>query len=203
MIVVNTRQLKKARAKHRSYINNSVANTLVEHNGELRAGNMADMDGVSWKGIRNDHEHAYAGAKQGWLERMNRNATKSWGKAPPRIPRLQTPVPLPPPDIQSAALDSPDEVPGVEDVTDPIADDISAANIDDVKDVATDSQASVDQTSPRSNDVAPVEVSIDEKSQISITTATDIGEAASTSDEESISNKPEDGNSDSSEKPSN
>jgi hypothetical protein len=96
VLVVNTRQLKKARMKHRSYINNNVANTLVEHNGELRPGNMADMESVSWKAIRNDHEHSFAGAKQGWLDRMNRNATKSWGRAPPRIPRLQQPIPLSP-----------------------------------------------------------------------------------------------------------
>lgn len=79
---VNVRQLKKARRKHRSFINNSAANTIVEHNGSLRNSTMADLKTVSWKLTRHVQEHIYAGAKKGWLDRVNRNASKTWGKAP-------------------------------------------------------------------------------------------------------------------------
>jgi hypothetical protein len=100
---VNTRQLKKARAKHRSYINNNPENTLVEHNGSLRPANMLDMKALPWRATRNNMEHTYADAKKGWLDRVNRNMTKSWGRAPPRAPRLRPPPPPPPPPAVAAS----------------------------------------------------------------------------------------------------
>ena len=140
--------------KHRSYINNNVANTLVEHNGEIRPGNMADMASVSWKAIRNDHEHAFEGVKQGWLDRMNRNATKSWGRAPPRIPRLQQPIPLPPvetPTLAAGALD--DVVADAENAADiaTSSDDVIAADISENE----TSAAAVVQTLPESSEMSP------------------------------------------------
>lgn len=149
--------------KHRSYINNSVANTLVEHNGELRPGNMADMDSVSWKAIRNDHEHTFAGAKQGWLERMNRNATKSWGKAPPRIPRLQQPVPL-------STIDQP-------------TGDVVGVSIDNLKAIDGNSPASVIETPPQSSENTPADQNISEVSTTA-TGATDVSEKSDSKDDE-------------------
>jgi hypothetical protein len=147
--------LKKSRAKHRSYINNNVANTLVEHNGELRAGNMADLELMPWNAIRNDHEHTFAGAKQGWLDRMNRNATKSWGRAPPRVARLQRPVPLPPADAPIAAVGSSDEVPMEGNMSDQASADVAATNINDTKDLVSDSQGSDVPTPELSSLVSP------------------------------------------------
>jgi hypothetical protein len=79
---VNTRQLKKTRAKSRGYTNNSPADTLVEHDGELRAATMADVKLASWKPIRHVQEHTYSAAKQGWLDRNVRGDESAWGKAP-------------------------------------------------------------------------------------------------------------------------
>ena len=159
--------MKKSRAKHRSYINNNVANTLVEHNGELRAGNMADLELMPWNAIRNDHEHTFAGAKQGWLDRMNRNATKSWGRAPPRVARLQRPVPLPPADAPIAAVGSSDEVPMEGNMPDQAGDNIAATHINDTKDLVSDSQGSDVPTPELSSPVSPDQ---DTASQLSTTT---------------------------------
>jgi hypothetical protein len=90
LCAVNTRQLKKAHKKHRSYINNSAENTLVEYAGELRPANMADLKSVAWKLTRHPQEHTYAGAKKGWLDRINRNAVKTWGKSPVRLDKPVT-----------------------------------------------------------------------------------------------------------------
>ena len=142
--------------KHRSYINNHVANTLVEHNGELRPGNMADIESVSWKAVRNDQEHAFAGAKQGWLDRMNRNATKSWGRAPPRIPRLQQPIPLPSAEMPSAVSTSVDE--------DIITGDVVAANVDDVTGHNVETQASA---LPPTSETSPDDLSTSQEATMS------------------------------------
>jgi hypothetical protein len=79
---VNTRQLKKERAQSKGYTNNSPANTLVEHDGELRAATMADVKLASWKPIRHVQEHTYSSAKQGWLDRSVRGDESAWGMAP-------------------------------------------------------------------------------------------------------------------------
>jgi hypothetical protein len=138
---VNTRQLKKARLKHRSYINNNPENTLVEHNGTLRPANMLDMKALPWRATRNNMEHTYAGAKKGWLDRVNRNMTKSWGRAPPRAPRLKPPPPPPPPAATAAsefgALPNVDDIPSAEvsgavaeaKSSDNVAKDLSAAKV--------------------------------------------------------------------------
>jgi hypothetical protein len=132
--------------KHRSYINNNVANTLVEHNGELRPGNMADMKSVPWKATRNNHEHTYSGAKQGWLERMNRNSTKSWGKAPVRIPRLQHQVSAPP--TESDASTGVDTLNNILQSNETTADDAIEASKDTTNDVKGDNVQVDDATPP-------------------------------------------------------
>lgn len=81
---VNTRELKKKRTKHRSYRNNSPADTLVEEDGELRVATLKDVKLTSWKPVRNVLEHTYSGAKKGWLDRTVRGKQSSWGMAPPR-----------------------------------------------------------------------------------------------------------------------
>jgi hypothetical protein len=87
---VNTRKLKKTRAKSRGYTNNSPADTLVEHDGELRAGTMADVKLASWKPVRHVQEHTYSMAKQGWLDRSVRGDDSAWGMAP--VMREREPV---------------------------------------------------------------------------------------------------------------
>lgn len=42
---------------------------------------MADLKSVPWKLTRHPQEHIYAGAKKGWLDRVNRNAVNTWGRA--------------------------------------------------------------------------------------------------------------------------
>jgi len=79
---VNTRELKKKRAKNRSYRNDSPADTLVEEDGELRVATLEDVKLTSWKPVRHVLEHTYAGAKKGWLDRSVRGKQSAWGKAP-------------------------------------------------------------------------------------------------------------------------
>jgi hypothetical protein len=88
-VSVNTRQLKRSKQKHSSYVNASALNTLVEENGTLRNGTMQELTTVAWKLPRHTQEHLYAGAKRGWLDRVHnrkRNdngaaAVAPWGKA--------------------------------------------------------------------------------------------------------------------------
>ena len=84
--VVNTRDLKKKHSSHRSYINNSPEDTLVEHNGTLRAANLADVKQVAWKPIRHVSERTYADAKKGWLDRQLRGIEDAWGPAVAKPP---------------------------------------------------------------------------------------------------------------------
>lgn len=79
---VNVRELKKQNKKRRSYKNNNPINTLVEHDGTLRAGNMADVKMTAWKPVRNEQEHTYGRAKKAWLDLTVRGETGAWGKAP-------------------------------------------------------------------------------------------------------------------------
>jgi hypothetical protein len=79
---VNTRQLKKERSYSRGYTNNSPMNTLVEHDGELKAATLQDVKLASWKPVRHVQEHTYASAKQGWLDRSVRGDETAWGMAP-------------------------------------------------------------------------------------------------------------------------
>jgi hypothetical protein len=74
--IVNTREEKS------SYVNNKAENTLVEQDGKLRAGTMADVKMTSWKPVRNTQEHIYGGVKKGWLDRSIRGDESAWGKAP-------------------------------------------------------------------------------------------------------------------------
>lgn len=125
--IVNTRQLKKARQKHRSYINNSAENTLVEYAGELRPGTVEDLKSVAWKLTRNNQEHTYASAKKGWLDRVNRNAVKTWGKSTVRLDQaIKVSA-----DVAAAtdmkSLNSTDEVEGSV-----ASDEINDQNVDDV-----------------------------------------------------------------------
>jgi hypothetical protein len=83
--LVNTRELKKSKSsKSRGYTNDSPENTLVEHDGTLRAATLADVSKTSWKPKRTRHvmEHTYRDAKKGWLDRIVRGDEKAWGKAP-------------------------------------------------------------------------------------------------------------------------
>lgn len=81
--IVNTRELHMKRSKHRSYINNSPADTLVEHDGTLRVATMADVKHTAWKPTRNVLEHTYQWAKQGWLDKTVRGDESAWGAVPP------------------------------------------------------------------------------------------------------------------------
>jgi hypothetical protein len=86
-LLVNTRQLKRSKQKHSSYINASALNTIVEENGTLRNGTLQELTTVAWKLPRHTQEHLYAGAKRGWLDRAHNRkakggaATAPWGKA--------------------------------------------------------------------------------------------------------------------------
>ena len=71
---------------------------------------MSDMQVVPWKATRNNMEHCYSDAKKGWLDRVNRNMSKSWGNAPVRAPRLK---PLPPPPDIVPPPPSTDDIPPV------------------------------------------------------------------------------------------
>jgi hypothetical protein len=82
--IVNTRENRRNNKLSTSYVNNDPENTLVEHNGTLRPGTMKDIESMSWKPVRNQLEHTYAGAKEGWLDKIYRGDDKAWGPAPPQ-----------------------------------------------------------------------------------------------------------------------
>lgn len=85
--VVSTRELKKAKAKHNGYKNNSPADTLVEEDGKLRVANLEDVKQTAWKPVRNLLEHTYWRAKKGWLDRSVRGDDSAWGMAPAPLAR--------------------------------------------------------------------------------------------------------------------
>jgi hypothetical protein len=68
-------------SRKESYVNNCVKNTIVEQDGVLRGGTMADVRATSWKPIRHIKEFTYHGVKQAWLNRVNRNVMDGWGYA--------------------------------------------------------------------------------------------------------------------------
>ncbi|GKZ00256.1 hypothetical protein MPSEU_000978500 [Mayamaea pseudoterrestris] len=105
--VVNTRDLKRQHKPNRSYTNNSPENTLVEQDGTLRVGTMADVKHASWKPTRNVREHIYAGVKKGWLDRNIRGVETAWGRAPnvPVQPNVAPVADVSPADEPTAAMD--------------------------------------------------------------------------------------------------
>lgn len=86
--IVNTRSLKKKKAGKRkavstSYTNNTMGNTLVEHNGELRVATVAEAKQTAWKPTRTrSNEYIFEGAKKAWLERTIKGKTGVWGHGP-------------------------------------------------------------------------------------------------------------------------
>lgn len=98
---VNTRHQKKqkhnaAMAKKKvktptSYTNNSPRNTIVVDRAAdsttttttIRAGTLADTEGVAWKSKRDPQQFIYGPVQRAWLERQATGDTTVWGKAPP------------------------------------------------------------------------------------------------------------------------
>lgn len=69
--------------KHRMRFQHDWAeNTLVEHDGELRLANMAEVRKTSWRPVRHVQEFTYARLKEGWLDRTVRKKRGVWGKKP-------------------------------------------------------------------------------------------------------------------------
>jgi hypothetical protein len=139
---VNTRKLKKERAWSKGYTNNSPVNTLVEHDGELRAATMADIKLTSWKPVRHVQEHTYSSAKQGWLDRSVRSDETAWGMAPPMRER-------PPP---AKSSDESSEGIAAKDAAGEGIDAKDAAQSDEEKKAAADSGSSSDDSDSSSDE---------------------------------------------------
>ncbi len=87
--IVNTRKLKKKKHEQgrrghsipTSYTNNTMGNTLVEQNGELRVATVEEAKQTAWKPTRTgSNEYLYEGVKKAWIERTLRGNTEVWGK---------------------------------------------------------------------------------------------------------------------------
>ena len=61
--------------------NNTIGNTLVEHNGELRIATVAEAKQTAWKPTRTaSNEYLYEGVKRAWIERTLQGKKEVWGK---------------------------------------------------------------------------------------------------------------------------
>jgi hypothetical protein len=82
--VVNTRAMRKKGRRILNYTNNNVENTLVEHDGELRAATVEEGKHVAWKRTRSkNNEFIYEGAKKAWLEKTLQGKSDVWGRSKP------------------------------------------------------------------------------------------------------------------------
>jgi len=82
--IVDTRTRRKINNKNYrgGMVNDAPENTLVECDGVLRPGTLADCKTVAWMPKRNALEHLIAPVRKGWLDRTLRNQPLAWGKAP-------------------------------------------------------------------------------------------------------------------------
>lgn len=85
--VVDTRTRRTIGGKrHRgAMVNNAPENTVVECDGELRPGTLADCKTVAWKPKRDGLEKMIAPVRNGWLDRTRGNQPMAWGKAPDHV----------------------------------------------------------------------------------------------------------------------
>lgn len=111
-IIDSTEERKKrkellSRRERQRRLERNNEDTLVEHNGELRAATMAEADATEWSRPVNRTEFVYKNVKRAWLERSSSaaaavNGDIGWG-------RIAAPLQPPQPDAPDAAKKMEDE----------------------------------------------------------------------------------------------
>lgn len=76
----DAKKKKKRNRKLNKPMDKGIANTLIEHNGNVRPATVAEASKLSWKPVRNEKEFMFKGVKQAWLDRTLRGKMDAWGK---------------------------------------------------------------------------------------------------------------------------